>query len=119
MAQESGWRTLPPILPGADPVAALARELAALAQQLGLAWTVTEVRAQLEGTKLIELADELLVKAQARRLLLIVDQVVTFSHHCRRWRHRAAGQDWDHTVLTYGLDYGLTSLPSVVMPAAR
>ena len=29
MAEEPGWWTLPPILPGADPVAALVRELAA------------------------------------------------------------------------------------------
>jgi hypothetical protein len=74
MAQEPGWRTLPPILPGQDPMAALARELAAVAQQVGLTWTVAQVREQLEDAKLTELADELLVKAQARRLLMVVDQ---------------------------------------------
>ncbi|MBV9142531.1 MAG: TIR domain-containing protein [Pseudonocardiales bacterium] len=74
MAQEPGWRTLPPILPGKDPMAALARELAAVARQLGLTWTVAEVREQLEKTKLTKLPDELLVKAQARRLLVVVDQ---------------------------------------------
>jgi hypothetical protein len=55
-------------------MAALARELAAVAQQLGLTWTVAQVREQLEDAKLTELADELLVKAQARRLLMVVDQ---------------------------------------------
>ena len=40
--------TLPAILPGADPVAALVRELAAVAQQLGLGWTVAGVRHQLD-----------------------------------------------------------------------
>ena len=74
MAQEPGWWTLPPILPGADPVAALTRELAAVAQQLGLTWTVAQVRERLANTKLIELGDELLLAAQAQRLLLVVDQ---------------------------------------------
>ena len=44
MAGEPGWWTLPPILPGTDPVAALTRELATAAQQLGLDWTVTDIR---------------------------------------------------------------------------
>jgi hypothetical protein len=36
MAQKAGGWTLPPILPGADPVASLARELATAAEQLGV-----------------------------------------------------------------------------------
>jgi hypothetical protein len=36
MAQKAEWWTLPPILPGADPVASLARELATAAEQLGV-----------------------------------------------------------------------------------
>ncbi|MGH3869770.1 MAG: TIR domain-containing protein [Pseudonocardiaceae bacterium] len=75
MAQESGWRTLPPILPGTDPVAALARELAAAAaRSSGLDWTVDHVHHQLAEHGLVRLADELLLVARARRLLVVVDQ---------------------------------------------
>jgi WD40 repeat protein len=76
MADEPGWLTLPPVLPGIDPVAALARELAAAgAEKLG--WTVAQVREQLDDTGLAELADELLLAApegRRQRLLLVVDQ---------------------------------------------
>ncbi|MGH3770253.1 MAG: TIR domain-containing protein [Pseudonocardiaceae bacterium] len=75
MAQEPGWWTLPPILPGADPVAALVRQLAAAAQQLDLKnWTVADVRHRLDDDGLTALADELLLAARARRLLVVVDQ---------------------------------------------
>ncbi|MGH3701877.1 MAG: TIR domain-containing protein [Pseudonocardiaceae bacterium] len=74
MAEEPGWWTLPPILPGTDPVAALIRQLAAAAQQLGCEWTVEKVRHQLEDNGLTGLADELLLAAEARRLLVVVDQ---------------------------------------------
>ena len=77
MAGEPGWRALPPILPGADPVTALARELAAAARRLTLAWTVEHVRQQLGQRGLTGLADELLLADPAgpqRRLLIVVDQ---------------------------------------------
>ncbi|MGH3808067.1 MAG: TIR domain-containing protein [Pseudonocardiaceae bacterium] len=74
MAGEPGWWTLDPILPGADPVAALGRELAFTAQKLGLDWTVAKVRHQLDDGGLTGLADELLLVARARRLLVVVDQ---------------------------------------------
>ncbi len=76
MADEPSWWTLPPILPGADPVAALARGLATEAQQLGLDWTVAQVRNQLDNTGLAGLADELLLAAPGgqQRLLVVVDQ---------------------------------------------
>ncbi|MGH3867611.1 MAG: TIR domain-containing protein [Pseudonocardiaceae bacterium] len=77
MAQEPGWRTLPPILPGADPVAALARELAAAARLSGLDWTVDHVHQQLAKRGLVSLADELLVASPGgprRHLLIVVDQ---------------------------------------------
>jgi Novel STAND NTPase 1/TIR domain len=74
MADEPGWWTLAPMLPGADPVAALARELAAAAQRLGLDWTVAGVRRRLDDDGLTGLADELLLAARARRLLVVVDQ---------------------------------------------
>src|SRR4051794_20416139 len=38
MAAEAEWWTLPAILPGTAPVAALARELAASARRVGLGW---------------------------------------------------------------------------------
>ncbi len=74
MADEPGWWTLAPMLPGTDPVAALARELAAAAQRLGLDWTVAGVRHRLDDDGLTGLADELLLAARARRLLVVVDQ---------------------------------------------
>jgi WD40 repeat protein/energy-coupling factor transporter ATP-binding protein EcfA2 len=74
MADEPGWLTLPPMLPGADPVAGLIRLLAAAAEQLGLGWTVAEVRHLLDHGGLMGLTDELLRVDRARRLLVVVDQ---------------------------------------------
>jgi WD40 repeat protein/energy-coupling factor transporter ATP-binding protein EcfA2 len=75
MAEEPGWWVLPAILPGADPVAALVRELAAAAQQLGLDSTMADIRHQLfDEDGLSGLVDELLLAARARRLLIVVDQ---------------------------------------------
>ncbi len=74
MAGEPGWWTLAPMLPGADPVAGLVRELAAAAQQLRLDWTVADIRHRLDDGDLTGLADELLLAARARRLLVVVDQ---------------------------------------------
>ncbi|MGH3872112.1 MAG: TIR domain-containing protein [Pseudonocardiaceae bacterium] len=76
MAREPGWWTLPPIVPGAHPVAALVRELAAAARGAGVEWTVAQVRDRLNDTGLAELVDELLLAAPGdrRRLLIVVDQ---------------------------------------------
>ncbi|MGH3885365.1 MAG: TIR domain-containing protein [Pseudonocardiaceae bacterium] len=77
MADEPGWRTLPPILPGADPVGVLARELATTARRTGLDWTVEQVQRRLDGGGLTPLADELLLAdpdGPRRRLLVVVDQ---------------------------------------------
>ena len=77
MAEERDWLTLPPILPGADPVAALARELTAAARRGGLEWTVGRVQGVLAERGLVDVVDELLVAnpgAPLRRLLLVVDQ---------------------------------------------
>jgi WD40 repeat protein/energy-coupling factor transporter ATP-binding protein EcfA2 len=77
MAKEPGWLTLPSILPGADPVAALARELAAAARRSDLDWTVDHVHHQLAERGLVGLADELLLAnpgGPLRRLLIVVDQ---------------------------------------------
>ena len=72
MAEEPGWCTLPPVLPGADPVAALARQLAAAARRCGRDWTVADVLHRLDEYGLASLADELLQAARAQRLLVIV-----------------------------------------------
>ncbi|HEV7450380.1 MAG TPA: TIR domain-containing protein [Pseudonocardiaceae bacterium] len=76
IADEPGWWTLPPIVPGADPVAALIRELAAAARTVGLDWTVTQVRHRLDEAGLTKLVDELLLAApgRRRRLLVVIDQ---------------------------------------------
>jgi WD40 repeat protein len=77
MAQRPGWLTLPPILPGAEPVAVLVRELAAAARQSNLEWTVDHVHRLLAKRGLVGIADELLLanpNGPSRRLLLIVDQ---------------------------------------------
>jgi hypothetical protein len=77
MAAEPGWQTLPAILPGSQPVAALTREIAAAARQLRLPWPVAEVRRRLEEGRLAELADELLIAGpgpRRRHLLVVVDQ---------------------------------------------
>ena len=77
MAQESGWWTLDPIVPGADPVAALVQELAAAARQIGLDWTGDYVRDRLDTIGLTGLVGELLLAAPGgpqRHLLIVVDQ---------------------------------------------
>jgi energy-coupling factor transporter ATP-binding protein EcfA2 len=77
MAGESGWRTLRLILPGADPVGALAWELAATARRIKLDWTVDYVHHQFEKCGLAGLAQELLLADPAgpqQRLLVVVDQ---------------------------------------------
>ncbi len=78
VAEEPGWWTLPPFMPGANPMAALTRELAAGARQVGLDWPLAQVRERLDEHRLGELADELLLAALGgvgrRHLLVVVDQ---------------------------------------------
>ncbi|MGH3998372.1 MAG: ATP-binding protein, partial [Pseudonocardiaceae bacterium] len=77
LASEPSWRTLAPILPGADPVAALTRELAVASRRIGLDWTVEHAHHQLDTRGLTALADELLVAdpdGPQQRLLVVVDQ---------------------------------------------
>ena len=74
MAAEPDWWTLPAIVPGADPVAALTRAVAEGAQHADLPWTVGEVRSRLDQDGFRSLADELLVATRCRRLLVVVDQ---------------------------------------------
>src|SRR5215218_1297608 len=80
MAAEPGWWSLPPVLPGSDPVGALARELAGSGRLVGRDWTVAEVRRRLERADgLAEVVDDLLLAAphgwERRRLLVVIDQM--------------------------------------------
>ena len=77
MAGEPGWQTVPAILPGTQPVAALTRELAAAAHQLGVGWSTADIRRRLDDGGLAELANELLLAGPGPRrthLLIVVDQ---------------------------------------------
>jgi hypothetical protein len=77
MAVEPGWSTLPAILPGTQPVAALTRELAASARQLGVGWSMSDIRGRLDDGGFADLADELLLAGTGPRqthLLVVVDQ---------------------------------------------
>src|SRR4051812_36286751 len=67
VAAEPDWWTLPAILPGTHPVAALARELAASARQLGLGWTATDVRHRVDNDGLGGLVDDLLLTVPGHR----------------------------------------------------
>ena len=60
VADEPGWWTMPPILPGTDPVGALVRELAATGRAVGVEWTLDDVRRRLNGDGLAGVAGELL-----------------------------------------------------------
>jgi WD40 repeat protein len=77
MAAEPGWWTLPAILPGTQPITALARELAVSARHLSLGWTVTDVRRRLADGGLAGVTDDLLLAVpgeRRRHLLIVVDQ---------------------------------------------
>jgi hypothetical protein len=85
MATELGWWTLPAVMPGADPVTALARELTGTGRRLGQDWTLPQVRRRLTsddhtaaGGGLVAVVEELLLAAPGgwnrRRLLLVLDQ---------------------------------------------
>ena len=77
IAGEPGWATVPAILPGPHPVAALTRELAATAHQCGLTWSTADIRRRLGEGGLAELANDLLLAGLGPRrthLLLVVDQ---------------------------------------------
>src|SRR3712207_1135275 len=72
------WLTIPSLLPGTDPLPALARGLAVRANGLGLGWSAGDVRGRLEAGNdgLRRVADDLLAAspAEASRLLIPIDQ---------------------------------------------
>ena len=80
MVDEPGYLTVPAMLPGREPTAALARELAATARLWGLDWSVSQLRERLSraGGALVEVADELLLAVpgpRRTRLLVVIDQL--------------------------------------------
>jgi WD40 repeat protein/energy-coupling factor transporter ATP-binding protein EcfA2 len=77
VAEELRWRTLEPMLPGTDPVAALVRVLSTARKEAGLEWEPGVVRRQLLEMGLATVADGLLRTVQGapdHKLLLVVDQ---------------------------------------------
>ena len=81
---EPGWLTVPAIVPGTQPVAMLARELAGVARDRGLHWSVGDVRSRLDTEGPTALVDELLLAgpgARRTRLLLVVDQYEELLNH--------------------------------------
>ncbi len=78
MTAEPGWWVLAPMKPGADPVAALVRELAGGLQAVGRDIAPAEVRDQVRRDGLVAVVDELLSSApgaRRTRLLVVVDQL--------------------------------------------
>jgi energy-coupling factor transporter ATP-binding protein EcfA2 len=77
IADEPGWWTLPAILPGVDPVAAVARVITEEGRRLGLDWHLPQLLVRLEKGDVRGFLDQLLLEApgQPRRLLIVVDQL--------------------------------------------
>ncbi len=78
MTAEPGWWTVAPMKPGADPVAALTRELTAALRGVGRDVGLAQVRDWLDRDGLAAVADELLLAApgpRRTRLLLVIDQL--------------------------------------------
>jgi hypothetical protein len=73
MANEPGWATLAPFVPGTDPVAALSQELAHAARH-----TPSQIRQQLNADNgLVHVVENLLFAGASpprRRLLVVIDQ---------------------------------------------
>jgi hypothetical protein len=72
------WLTVPRLVPGSDPLAALSRALAATAHRVGLDWSASDVRCRLDASTdgLRCVADDLLTTGPStyRRLLVSIDQ---------------------------------------------
>ncbi|MHA6621101.1 nSTAND1 domain-containing NTPase [Pseudonocardia sp. DLS-67] len=78
LAEEPGWWTAPPFVPGTDPVGALARSVATAGRRVGLDRTIADVRARIDDAGLAGPAGEVLLAApggKAERLLVVVDQL--------------------------------------------
>jgi WD40 repeat protein len=76
LAADRDWLILPSVVPGVDPVGALARQIAAAGRERGLGWSTEQATVALTGPDgLAGLAAELLAPAApARWVLVVVDQ---------------------------------------------
>jgi hypothetical protein len=77
IAGESYWLTVPPIVPGSDPLGSLARSIAALVDERHIPFDVSSLRKALERDGLKGIATDLLVAAKADskcKLLVVIDQ---------------------------------------------
>jgi WD40 repeat protein len=76
LAADRDWLILPSLVPGVNPVGALARQIAAAGRERGLGWSTEQAKAALTVPGgLGELAAELLAAAApARWVLVVVDQ---------------------------------------------
>ncbi|MFI6170653.1 TIR domain-containing protein [Nocardia sp. NPDC051052] len=77
IAEESLWVPLDPMVPGTDPVAALARSLAVARRRAGIDPKSASLRERLVGNGLRDIAEEILLAEQAGvdgKLLLVIDQ---------------------------------------------
>jgi hypothetical protein len=78
LVSDPAWLIVPRLVPGSDPLPALALALAATANRLGLGWSASDVRGVLEGDAdgLRRVADDLLAAGPAthQRLLVSIDQ---------------------------------------------
>ena len=80
LTSQPGWWVLPPVVPGVEPVSALAAALADSAAEVGLAWTTVELRERLDRRDGLHLAAGDILRAAPgpdprRHLLMIVDQL--------------------------------------------
>lgn len=106
LERDPTWLVVSSLMPGVDPVAELARVLAATSRRVGLAWSAGEVRGRLEGGTdgLRRIADDLLATDPGmhhRRLLITVDQaeeLFTRTPPSARQRFAELLRD-DHTAL--------------------
>jgi WD40 repeat protein len=78
MADEPGYWTLAPFVPGQDPTGAIVRELAAAARELRMGgWSIDDIRQRIAAVGLTDVVDDLLLAVpgvRRTRLLVVVDQ---------------------------------------------
>ncbi|CRZ16822.1 nSTAND1 domain-containing NTPase [Mycolicibacterium neworleansense] len=77
LATERLWLSVPPMMPGSDPMGSLARALAALAREHKIGIDLTSMRTQLASGGLKSLATDILIAADCDtqcKLLIVIDQ---------------------------------------------
>ncbi|OXR39766.1 hypothetical protein B7C42_08160 [Nocardia cerradoensis] len=77
IADEPYWLPLEPVIPGTDPVGALARALVVAGRGAGMDWLVESMRERLATDGLRDVAADILIATDSppqRKLLLVIDQ---------------------------------------------